>query len=377
MDGVKSIGNRNSLRVMLFNLATDADDPILGFTTRWIRALAAKVHSVQVITMRAGRVEVPENVQVHSVGKERGYTEPRRAVEFYRLLVNVLKSGSVDVCFAHMMPLFAIMAAPVLKIKGIPIVTWYAYPTGTVRLKVAERVSDQMVTGIYESYPYRSMKLRALGHGIDTELFSPDPAVLPTAPPTILCAGRLSPIKDHPTLLSALSLLRRDSGVPFRAVVLGGPAGPEDNAYISSLHESTRALGLEEMVSWRPPVPLAELPVWYRRSALHVNMSPIGSVDKVVLEAMACCTPSITANEGFRATGGAYFDRLYFTHGNAADLATKLGYWLTLPRTERANAGAYLREQVVRTHNLEALTSRLVNLFLELQGKRRSLRVSP
>src|SRR5918999_2285075 len=123
MDGVKSIGNRNSLRVMLFNLATDADDPILGFTTRWIRALAAKVHSVQVITMRAGRVEVPENVQVHSVGKERGYTEPRRAVEFYRLLVNVLTSGSVDVCFAHMMPLFAIMAAPVLKIRGIPIVT--------------------------------------------------------------------------------------------------------------------------------------------------------------------------------------------------------------------------------------------------------------
>ena len=43
------------LRLLLFNLATDADDPALGFTTGWINALATHGANVHVITMRAGR----------------------------------------------------------------------------------------------------------------------------------------------------------------------------------------------------------------------------------------------------------------------------------------------------------------------------------
>ena len=61
------------MRLLLFNLATDADDPVLGFSTRWIRALAKHLEFINVITMRAGRIEVPANVRVHSVGKEKGY----------------------------------------------------------------------------------------------------------------------------------------------------------------------------------------------------------------------------------------------------------------------------------------------------------------
>ena len=67
------------MRILLFNLATDADDPLLGFTTRWIGALAERVEFIHVITMRVGRLEMPANVRVYSVGKEKGYSEPRRA----------------------------------------------------------------------------------------------------------------------------------------------------------------------------------------------------------------------------------------------------------------------------------------------------------
>jgi hypothetical protein len=73
-----------------------------------------------------GRVEVPENVRVYSVGKEKGYSEPRRAVEFYRHLFRVLREDRIDACFSHMIPIFTVLAAPVLKVKKIPIVTWYA-----------------------------------------------------------------------------------------------------------------------------------------------------------------------------------------------------------------------------------------------------------
>jgi glycosyltransferase involved in cell wall biosynthesis len=360
--------------MLLFNLATDSDDPILGFTTRWIWVLAARVHSMHVVTMRVGRVHVPHNVRVHSVGKELGYTEPRRALEFYKILAKVLRSDSINVCYAHMMPLFAAMGAPLLKAKKIPIVTWYAHPQGSLRLRMAERLSNKMVTGVPESYPYRSTKVIPIGQGVDTELFSPSIEVVPDDPPMILCVGRLSAIKNHPTLLSALSLLHRKSALPFRAVVLGGPAGPEDSAYINSLIESTKELGLEDTISWHPPITLAELPAWYRRSTVHVNMTPIGSAEKVVLEAMACCKPSLIANVGYRKTAGEYFGRLYCLPDDPEDLAAKLSYWLTLPPTEQAAAGVYLREQVIRDHNLEAVANRLLGVFSELPSSRRFLR---
>ena len=73
---------QKTMRLLWFNLVTDFDDPVLGFTTSWIRDIAKLVESIQVITMRKGRMNLPKNVRITSVGKERGFTEPRRAFEF-------------------------------------------------------------------------------------------------------------------------------------------------------------------------------------------------------------------------------------------------------------------------------------------------------
>src|SRR5215813_13002366 len=109
------------MRILLFNLATDMDDPILGFTTRWVWAMAQRVENIDVMTMRTGRVEMPHNVQVYSVGKEKGYSEPYRLVEFYRQLGRIVRNNRIDVCFSHMIPIFTVLGAPLLKRKGIPI----------------------------------------------------------------------------------------------------------------------------------------------------------------------------------------------------------------------------------------------------------------
>jgi len=50
------------MNLLLFNLATDYDDPILGFATGWVNALARLYDQVFVITMRAGRVCVTPNI---------------------------------------------------------------------------------------------------------------------------------------------------------------------------------------------------------------------------------------------------------------------------------------------------------------------------
>ncbi len=356
------------MRLLVFNLATDIDDPILGFTTHWIRALAQRVDAVEVITMRAGRLQLPSNVRVHSVGKENGYGELRRLAEFYRILGRVLSKEPPDICFSHMMPLFTVLGAPLLKRKKIPIVTWYAHPHASWALKAAHRLSARTVASVTSAYPYKHDKLVAIGHGIDTQLFSPGDSARPGQPPCILCVGRLSPVKDHPTLIRAAALLRRVANRPFRVVIVGGPAVTQDRAYVRALHEQIHRAQLQNILTIEPPVPIDHLPERYRCCAVHVNMSPIGFGDKVAWEAMSCARPCVVANDGFSDTLGKFKKDLIYDFGDDRQLAERLACLLALPVEDCNRIGAYLRAQVLALHSIDRLAQRLIGLFASVRA---------
>ena len=356
------------MRLLLFNLATDEDDPVLGFTSAWIRALAARCEGVDVITMRAGRLDVPGNVRVHSAGKERGYSVPRRVAVFYRLLHRVLRDARSEACFSHMMPVFSALAGPVLRARGIPLVTWYAHPSLTPTLKVAHHLSDRMVASLPTAYPYRADKLTVVGQGIDTRLFTSGGRE--DDPPLLLCVGRLSPIKDHATLIEAAARLHA-TGTRFRLAVVGGAAGAHDEAYARALRQQAQDRGLAGLVDWVGPLPLRALPEWYRRCAAHVNLTRTGSGDKSVLEAMSCGRPSLVANQGFRELLGSHVDLLSFPERDADALARRLRDLLQAGAGARAAIGAELRERVVRHHALDGLADRLLGLLRELLASKR------
>ena len=339
--------------LLLFNLATDTQHPILGFTTQWIRELAARVESIDVITMRAGKIDVPENVRVHSVGAEHGWSEPRRALEFYRLLFRILRTEPIDGCFSHMMPIFSALAGPVLRARGIPLVTWYAHPSLTPTLKLAHFASHRMVTSLPTAYPYRKDKLTVIGQGIDTTLFAPGPALAQDR--AVLCVGRISPVKDHPTLLRAVAKL------DCRLTVLGATAGAEDERYLATLHRLAAELGIAHRVTFVPSVPPTELPAHYSRCHVHVNLTPAGFGDKVAWEAMSCGRPCLVANADFRETLGDHSEGLLFKHGDAEDLAKKLTALLSRSEEERTKIGQHLRAQVQRLHSLPTLADRILH----------------
>lgn len=363
------------MRLLLFNLVMDADDSILAFTTDWTAALARRCERVDVVTMSTGRVVAPPNVRVFSVGKEKGYSEPRRAVEFYRILHRLLREKpGYDACFAHMQPLFALMGAPLLRWKRVPLVTWYAHPTLTPLVKAAHRASDAMVTSLPTAYPYRDDKLVVVGQGIDTSVFSPAGAEEMDEPPLLLFAGRLSPVKRLETLLHAAALVRRRHPGPFQVALVGGAFTPLDRGYLARLQALAGELGIADVVSFPGPAePGPALRRWYGRCWAHVNMTMTGSGDKVVLEAMACGRISIVANEGFRQTLGEHADALTYRYEDAESLAERLRWVLGLSPAERDALGARMRERVVAMHDVNGLAGRLVRLFGQVRADRGSI----
>jgi len=352
------------MRVLWFNLATDIDDPILGFTSSWVREVARTVDSIYVITMRLGRTELPENVRIYSVGKEKKFSEPRRALEFYRHLFRILHHKSIDVCFSHMIPIFSVLAAPVLKTRGIPIVTWRAHRQRSFTLRLAHGLSDRMVSINVSSYPYPGSKLTTLGHGIDTELFKPNDTISPDDPPLILFVGRLSPIKDPVSFIRAARLLANKHRFQ---VALIGPILGRDREYSRILMEELELLRKTVPAQYIGGLPQRQLPNWYQRCFALVNCSPSDSaLDKTVLEAMACGKLALTSISGFETTMEQEASFLLFRAGDPRDLASKLANLLKLPPKSVEDMGHYLRRQTIQNHSLSKLAENLTILLHKL-----------
>jgi len=358
------------MNLLLFNLKTDADADTQGFTTRWIAAIARdpRVEHVVVLTMYAGRIDVPENVRVFSLGRERGYSEFRRFFRFYRLLLRALRLHRIDACFSHMSPIFSVLAGPVLRVARIPLVTWFTHPSLTWKLKVAHRFSTRMVSAVASSYPYRKDKLVPLGHGIDMDEFPYSPPENEAAK-MILCAGRLSSVKGHKTLLRAVALLQGRQSGDVQVAVVGGPKDAAGERYLGELKQLARELRIDDFTQFVGVVPHAEIVGWYRSCTVHVNLTPEGFLDKVALESMVCGRLCLVANPAFRETLGIYGDRLLFEHGNPIDLGDKLRWCLSLSGDQRGEIGAYLRQRVMELHSLDRLADRLVQILHELREK--------
>ncbi|HKZ69188.1 MAG TPA: hypothetical protein VJ020_03855, partial [Anaerolineales bacterium] len=112
----------------------DRADWLLGFTHGWLKALAARVESLKVICLEQGETDLPPNVEVISLGKERGVGRSWRWLRLARALAESI--GEVDGVFAHMSPPFAIAAAPFAKVRRLPLVLWYTHRNVNAALRL-------------------------------------------------------------------------------------------------------------------------------------------------------------------------------------------------------------------------------------------------
>ncbi len=353
--------------LLLFNLKTDADDDILGFTTDWINALAPNFNHVFVITMCAGRIEVAENVQVFSVGKEKGYSEPRRAFEFYRILWKILRSKKIDACFAHMMPLFAVMAGPFLRLKQIPMLLWYAHKSVTLTLRLATFFVNRVVASSKEGFRLPTKKLHVIGQGIDTNKFVPAEKSSSSHDPfTILTIGRLSPIKRIELLIEAVALFqKRKPDVPIRLCIVGGPLTQQDITYTNELKQLTNKSDLEQIVAFVGSIPFRKVAHYYQQADCFVNLAETGSLDKTVLEAMSSGIV-VVVNRTFEKVLGAELAKTYVIDWDAEQLCDRLILLATLSLPEKKQLAEQLREIVLQDHSLNGLCGKLLSQFQDL-----------
>ena len=336
------------MKLLIVTQVVDTEDPILGFFVRWLAAFAKHFERIEVIALRVGTYDLPENVRVHSLGKENAgaaedtiiydsiFRRVRYAVRFLRLAWQL--RHDYDAVFVHMNEEYVLLAGWLWKLLGKPIYMWRNHYAGSWLTRIAVALSSTVFCTSKHSYTARFKKTKLMPVGIDTERFKPDGSIA-RVPRSVLFLARIAPSKRVEMLIDALASLARDQ-VEFTASIVGSPL-PEHETYYEALKERARPLGAR--VRFLPGVPNGETPALYRAHAVFVNASPSGMFDKTLFEAAACGCTVLSSSEDFAVLAGpdTYFD-------SSDELAERL--------TAALERGAERPlEAIVREHSLEAL----------------------
>jgi glycosyltransferase involved in cell wall biosynthesis len=325
-------------RLIFLTQAVDPAHPALAATIPKIRALAARIDEVVVLAQSANGAELPGNVEVRTFGAA---SRPGRLVHFERELARALPGDAV---VAHMIPVYVLLAAPLVRPRRIPLLLWYTHWKASAQLRMAERLATAVVSVDKRSFPLDSAKVRPIGHGIDVSEFAcTDRSAHDGVRALVL--GRYSPAKGIETVLRAVGQ------VDSVDVELHGAA-------LNELERRHRDELAQLGVPLGDAVPRAEVPALFARADVLVNNMEAGAPDKVVYEAAAACLPVLASNPVFDDLFADY--PLFFERGSPESLAERLRWFAALSGAERQEIGRTLRERVARSHSVETWADGIV-----------------
>lgn len=258
------------MKLLICTQAVDTEDPVLGFFVRWIEEFAKHCEKVTVVCLREGKHVLPSNVEVVALGKT------SRFLQAWRLWrISISRSSDYDAVFVHMNPEYIVAAGLLWKLMHKRIALWYTHKSVNLKLRIAVLFANIVFTASRESFRLQSKKARVMGHGIDTDFFSPD--LETSRGDWYLSVGRLMPSKDHRMAI----VEARNDGKRLR-IAGEGPELKDLEAYARSLGAQVEFLGGLSQTVLRDE---------YRKAMLLIHTSKTGSLDKVVLEALACGLP--------------------------------------------------------------------------------------
>lgn len=350
-------------RTIFVTQLVDPDDPVLGFATSWIEALHARSADLAVIANEVRSVPAALEGRVFSLGKEDGRGKVGRAVRYQKLLARLARQIDAQVLFVHMSPVYLNLAAPTAKAFGLRTMLWFAHPSITPALRIAERLTDAVVSSLPRAFPIQSPKVHVIGQAVDMRRFEPTPLPSRRAGLQVLAIGRTSPSKGFVTVLRAVARLLRD-GIDVRLRVVGPSTTATEVAHRRELEHAVEELGVGGAVALLPPVRPVEMPGLLSTSHVLANAMVAGSGDKVVFETMAAGRIPVASNPSMASLLEDIPLNLRFDEHDDRQLASRLAAIAKADGSLLQRVSDELRHRVAEGHSLDRWADRVITLAL-------------
>lgn len=346
------------MRLLILTQKVDINDSNLGFFHRWLEEFSKYCESIIVVCLQKGEYHLPQNVRVLSLGKESGQSRIKYFWNFYKYIWQ--ERRNYDGVFGHMNTEYVILGGWLWRIWGKKILLWYTHKAVGWRLRFAEKLVARIFTASKESFRLESQKVEIVGHGINVGNFSNQQSTAPFYKENfrLLAVGRLAPAKDLKTIIRAVGLVRKN--IPTVSLdIVGEPILDSDCRYKKILEELVKQEGLGQVVRFAGGARHVVMPAIYQSHHLLIHASQTGSVDKVVLEALAAGCPVITSSQAY---GQAVEAEVVYTfpEGDCQELTETIekiyNSGIIVPNKKAI-------EFVSKHHNLNNVIAKIANYF--------------
>jgi len=350
------------MRLLILTQAVDENNPILGFFIDWIKEFAKNCEFVTVICLQEGSYNLPANVKVLSLGKENGVSQIKYLYRFYKYIWQERKN--YDAVFVHMNQIYVILGGWLWRLWYKKIGLWYVHKQVSHSLKLAEKIVDIIFTASAQSFRLKSKKVKVVGHGINPAIFKPAGIEKNSNVFKIITIGRIAPVKNYELLVEAAEfLLNSKLDKKIEVKIIGAPQTTDENKYLEKLKKIVADKELESTVFFPGAIPNKEIVSHLQSSDLFVNTSQTGSLDKAVLEAMACETLVVTTNEAFVEIFGDLSD-LTVSGNTLTGLAEKIKFFIqNNNQEENQMLKKELRSIVLDDYSLDNLVLKIIDVF--------------
>lgn len=335
------------MKLLVLTQKVDNNDGVFGFFHNWIEKMAAKFETVEVICLELGDYSLPSNVKVRSLGKEKIKSKIKFIFRFYKFIWQSRKK--YDTVFIHMNKEYAVLGGGLWRLLGKRVILWYNHEKGGF----FARIGYFFVNRLFYTSPYSFFagfkKAQAMPAGIDTDRFIKLPEVVKEKG-LLLFLGRIAPIKNVDILIKAGNLCAQ-SDKKFIIDIIGD-AEKNNFFYFESIKNLSATLSRVGRVKFFVGVSNNQTPVIYNQHEIFINLTNSGSLDKTILEAMACETTVLVSNESFK---GILPEFCLFKERDINDLADKVLKLLDFSDLQKNKLGSQMRQFVVEKHNLNRL----------------------
>ncbi len=341
------------MRLLITTQKVDKDDDVLGFFHCWVEKIAQRFDFVTVVCLEKGNYSLPDNIKVISLGKEDAPVG-RFAYAWRFLKIAIKEKNNYDAVFSHMNPEYICVAGPLWKMWGKKIAIWYNHKIGSWAAKKAFAMADKVFYTSPYAFAASYKQAQIMPVGVDVAKFANNTSF--TNQKRILSLGRISPVKNVDVLVKACQILDEEA-YDFSCHIYGD-APERDKEYYKRVRSMAKMLEKKEKIFFYPAVSNEEAAQVYGDYDLFVNMTPSGSFDKTIIEAMAAARLILICN---KSLGDWLPDKFLFQDGNAKDLADKIREVFSLE-----NKNDYQEkfiEYASSKHSLDSLVDKLSEFY--------------
>ncbi|MCK5059873.1 MAG: glycosyltransferase family 4 protein [Candidatus Pacebacteria bacterium] len=343
------------MKLLILTQKVDKNDSVLGFFHGWLLEFSKHFEHLTVICLEKGGGNLPENVEVLSLGKEKKISRFAYVFRFYKYIWG--ERNNYDTVFVHMNQEYLLLGWILWKLWGKKIILWRNHNKGSFLTDIAVWASDIVCCTSKFSYTAKFKKTQLMPVGIDENMFKRDTSIQRNSW-TILSLGRISPVKKIDVLIDALILLD-EKEIAFKASIYGDTP-KRDQLYYEKLKQQGAALSKRNKLEFYKGVSHKETPQVLNAYEIFVNLTPAGSFDKTILEAMACEAMVVFSNDFLDSDK---FQRMLTKQDDPVALAQKLEFILKNP-SDFENIKKQEREYVVENHSLSLLTQKIVSAIM-------------